>query len=347
MRRVLRFSYLAGIIFTFSFLLLLSSQFTHPALSDTADHVVISEIQIAGDGPDPASDEFVELYNPTDSPIVLDGWRLRRKNSSGTEATLVLTLNGTIPAHGYFLIGHGTGYNGTTPLDQIYSAPSNALTNNYTVLLYSDAGTTLIDKVGMGTAVDNETSDTANPAANSSVERKASSTSTSETMTGSEATFGNGEDTDNNSNDFVTRTTSDPQNSSSSTEAPPAPTPTPTPTATPTPTETPTPTQTPTPSPTATPTPTPTVEPTATPTNTPIPTETPSPTSTPTPTPTSTPTPTIQPTQTPTPMITVTPTPAGEVIFTSPRFVCRLNNEPFHLGWFTILFPRLRCTKVS
>ena len=35
-------------------------------------HLVISQIQIEGDGG--ANDEFVEIYNPTDSCVSLDGW---------------------------------------------------------------------------------------------------------------------------------------------------------------------------------------------------------------------------------------------------------------------------------
>lgn len=241
------------------------------AFSATATHIVISEVQISGDGSAPSNDEFVELYNPTDSAVIMDGWRLRRKNSGGTEATLVNTLSGTIPAHGYFLVGHGTGYDGSAPLDAIYSAPSNALTNNYTVLLYSDAGLTLVDKVGFGNAVDFETSVFgSNPPANASIERKPGA---------SDPLAGNSEDTDNNASDFDLRTSSDPQNSSSPAEVPSAPSPTPTPSETPTPTPSVTPTLTPTPSPieTPTPTPTPTISPTPVQTPTPIPSPPPRP----------------------------------------------------------------------
>ncbi len=227
-----------------------------------ASHVVISQVQIAGDGADPSNDEFVELYNPTNSPVVMAGWRLTRKNSTGTQANLVADLSGIIPARGYFLIGHGTGYNGSLPLDIVYSAPSNTLTNNFTVLLYSDAGITLVDRVGFGTAVDFETAATSNPSSNSSIVRKANSSSTDVTMgTGGLDEFGgNGEDSDNNLADFVTFTVSNPRNSSSPSAPADTPTPTPTEEPTSTPTNTPSPTQTPTPTlePTITITPSPT-----------------------------------------------------------------------------------------
>jgi hypothetical protein len=246
-----------------SLLLLVKSSPQNKAYADPADHIVISEVQITGGTPD---DEFVELYNPTGNDVLLDGWRLTRKNSSGTEANLVASLSGTISAHGYFLIGHGTGYDGAVALNQDYSAASNALTNDFIVLLYSDASVTLVDKVGMEDATDFETAVFPNnPAANGSIERKAKSNSTTESMGsgGDDELLGNSEDTDNNANDFVLRETSGPQNSESPTETlaeeTPTPTPTPTdePTATPTPTDEPTATPTPTTEPTNTPAPTP------------------------------------------------------------------------------------------
>lgn len=190
-------------LFVLSQVLVFAPEQTQAALG--GDNIVISEVQIAGATSD---DEFVELYNPTATSITMSGWRLTRKNSSGTEANLVLTLSGTVPSRGYFLIGHGTGYSQstTTPLDATYSAASNALTNNYTVLLYSDAGSTLVDKVGFGSALDSETSVFAsNPTSGQSIERKLGGIN------------GNAQDTDNNSTDFTLRTVSNPQNSLSAT----------------------------------------------------------------------------------------------------------------------------------
>src|SRR3989344_462059 len=105
-----------------------------------AIHVVISEVQIAGaNGTD---DEFVELYNPTDSSVDLSGWRLTRKTSGGTQNTLVNSVTGTIPAHGYFLIAHSASYSASVSPDTMYSAPSQNIASNNSVVLYSDAGLT-------------------------------------------------------------------------------------------------------------------------------------------------------------------------------------------------------------
>ncbi len=279
-------------------------------------HAVISEVQISGDSADSGNDEFVELYNPTSDPIIMTDWKLTRKNSSGTEANLVADLDGTIPAHGYFLIGHGTGYNGGVTLDASYSAPSNALTNDYTVLLYSDNQITLVDKVGFGTSTDPEGSAVSeNPAANGSIERKPGV---------SDPTGGNGTDTENNANDFDQRVTSDPQNSNSATETPApdaspspspdvSPSPTPDISPSPTPEVTPTPTTSSTPEPSTSPSPTPDVSPT--PSATPDPTPSPTPEATPSPTPETSPSPTPEVSPSPTPEPTpsaspeVSPTP--------------------------------------
>lgn len=363
-----------GVIFSFlvliASLIVFSYKRTTTVKSATVTHVVISEVQISGDGTDASNDEFVELHNPSYSPVVMVNWRLTRKNSSGTEDNLVLHLNGTIPPHGFFLIGHGTGYNGSVPLDVPYSAASNALTNNYAVLLYSDAKITLVDKVGFGSALDFNTQAAPNPSANGSIERKAKSTSTESSMSsgGEDEFLGNGEDTENNANDFIVRTISDPQNSNSPIENPnPPETPTLEPSPTEPPTETPIPTEEPTqtPEPTAVPTetPTPIIEPTLEPTPTieVTPTQEPSPTiepsSTPTPTeipvPTETPeptleiTPTIEPSPTQIPTPTLEPSPAAHVIgkFYFPRKIveCSLIFKIKKLKFFTIFLPTVRC----
>jgi hypothetical protein len=245
-------------------------------------NIVISEIQIAGAT---ANDEFVELYNPTNFAVEMNGWRLARRTSSatGTLTNLVSNLSGTISAHGYFLIANPE-YTGATTPDTWYSATTNGIAANNTVILYSDAGQTVVDKVGMGTAEDNESFATVVPNSSSSIERKASSTSTSESLMvgGLEELAGNGYDSDNNQVDFTTRTNPDPQNSL---DVEPVLSPTPLPTSTPLPTTTPTvaPTNTPTPTVVA-PTTTPTLFPTNSPTPLPTPVSTISPTPSPTPT---------------------------------------------------------------
>src|SRR3989344_8639760 len=204
---------------------ILSFQVT-PVRSAAATHVVLSEIMTAGAT---AGDEFIELYNPTGVAVDLTGWRLRFRNQSGSSfSNPVASLSGSIASHGFFLIG-SPSYTGATSVDLTYTATSSAIAANSTVLLYSDAGVTLVDKVGMGTATDFEATTAAQPDANQSTERKANSSSTIASMMigGLDELLGNAEDTDNNGDDFLARELPQPQNTSSALEPLAGPTPSP------------------------------------------------------------------------------------------------------------------------
>lgn len=178
------------------------------SLAATADHLVISEIQVAGVTSD---DEFIEIYNPTTAPIDLEVLpiKLHIRNSAGTDQNRALTfINKMIPAHGYFLIGPSSGYSGTTPLDATYSASGNKLVANGGVYISKNisAEVDVIDKVGWGTQPSpgyETTPFTENPSANQSIERKFG------------GDLGNGEDTNDNSADFTLQTTPNPQNTTS------------------------------------------------------------------------------------------------------------------------------------
>ncbi len=60
--------------------------------------VIISEVAWAGTSAS-AADEWVELYNTTDQPIDLAGWRLVAADGAPN-----IALRGVIPAHGFFLL---------------------------------------------------------------------------------------------------------------------------------------------------------------------------------------------------------------------------------------------------
>jgi hypothetical protein len=68
------------------------------------DHLVISEVRSRG--PAGGSDEFVELYNPSDVPVTLDAtWILEaRSSTAGSYGTRWTGTGKVIPAHGHFLI---------------------------------------------------------------------------------------------------------------------------------------------------------------------------------------------------------------------------------------------------
>jgi hypothetical protein len=303
-------------------LALLASNFTPPILAATT-HLVISQVQTRTSAN--TQDEFVEVFNPTNGSLTVDGWKITRKTADGTEHTLIASMSGTIPARKYMLVAH-PNYTGSMTEDAVYSSTSSATGNIATdnrVVLY-DVSSAVVDEVGMGTATDSAGVSAPNPASGGSIARKL------------DELFGRGVDTDNDANDFVVLDDSDPHNLSFTISTPTA-----SPTASPTSTPTASPTAIPTSTPTATASPTPTV--TATPTESPTPTA--SPTSTPTASPTTSPTAT--PTVTPTAVPTITPTPRGDVIgvfdFPNRRIECRIRYMTINMGWFSAAFPMIIC----
>ena len=59
-----------------------------------ATSIVISEFRTRG--PSGASDEFVEIYNPTSSQVNIGGWKLRVLTSTGTEDDRVTIPTGQV-----------------------------------------------------------------------------------------------------------------------------------------------------------------------------------------------------------------------------------------------------------
>lgn len=253
-----------GVLF---FFLLVLFTFVNPSSAATSTHVVISEIQIS-DASSSNSADFVELYNPTNSPINIGDLRLVKRTSSGTTDSNLISFTSShiIPAHGYFL-WCSTEEALNTTCDAVTS--SNISNNNSIGLRQNPTQTgALIDAVTLGSVTNplGEGSPLAAPADGKSVERKANSLSTVASMTtGADQFSGNGEDTENNLSDFITRATSQPQNTASTVETIPN---TPTPTISLTPTATVSPTLTPSVTVTSTPTPTLSLTPTASPTPT-------------------------------------------------------------------------------
>lgn len=295
------------------------------SIQAASSDIVISEVQIGGQV---ANDEFVELYNPTNTSIDLSGWRLSRRSAalSGSLTNLVSNMSGVIEPKSYYLIANPS-YTGSTIPDLLYSATTSGIAINNTVILFRDNGQTVVDKVAMGTAEDVETSATSVPENNASIERKANALSTAITMQpgGLDELLGNGYDTDNNSQDFIVRPESQPQNKQSTQEQLNT-----VPTNTPSPSLIPTQTPSPTETPPLTPTEVPTVTLTITPTVTVAPT-------TPTPSPI------------PTPTITIFPTPTTRqrireyAIPPYNKLVCTWNYVSIHILTKTFWLPSIHC----
>lgn len=110
---------------------------TGPGLRAAPPDVVINEIAWMGTAYD-ANDEWIELYNNTDTPIDLTGWTLQ-----AADGTPGITLAGTMPAHDYFLLERTDDSTiPDIPADQIYTG---ALGNTGEVLALRDAASNVVD----------------------------------------------------------------------------------------------------------------------------------------------------------------------------------------------------------
>lgn len=71
----------------------------------TIPHVLVNQVY-GGSDDGYASHSFIELYNPCDAAVDLTGWELQYRSSTdgGDTAWHELSLTGTIPAKGYYLV---------------------------------------------------------------------------------------------------------------------------------------------------------------------------------------------------------------------------------------------------
>jgi hypothetical protein len=172
---------------------------------------VISQLQTAGNGPAPADDEFVELYNPTSSPVSLAGLSLQYKSATGSSYLVVALAAHTIPAHGWYLVARSS-YNGATAADQLQTgflmsaAGGHVFLVNGTGALAGACSTapTILDKLGYGTGNCPEATVAPAPSADNGVVRRPA------------GSCGNGQDTNDNAADFVTLSPAMPRNRFSS-----------------------------------------------------------------------------------------------------------------------------------
>jgi len=197
-------------------------------LSAFSQNVVISEVY-GGGGNSGATfkNDFIELYNPTNSVVSLSGFSIQYASATGT-AWQVTSLTGSIAAKGYYLIQQAAGTGGTTNLpapdatgtiNMSGTAGKVALVNSTTALVGAcPTGSMIIDFVGFGATANcfEGTGATTPPSNTNAIERKANATSTTASMgsAGADEFLGNGYDSNNNTNDFALRTPQ-PQNSSS------------------------------------------------------------------------------------------------------------------------------------
>lgn len=168
--------------------------------------VVISEVQTAST--ESASQEFVELYNPTGADISVSGWTIEYKSATGSQTAWSkrTVLEGSIKARGFYLAAPKT-FIATADAD--WSATLASAGGNVRV---KDSTGSVQDQLGYGASANAAEGAPANaPAAGHSLERLPGRLLENE---------GNSIDTDINASDFIDRPAPQPQNASSEVEVP-------------------------------------------------------------------------------------------------------------------------------
>lgn len=125
-------------------------------------YVYITEVQVA-------DTEFIELYNPYDTPLSLQGWQLKYRGSGASETSLkTFGANDIIPAQAFMVGSHG------------FSVPSGissftfnaSLANGAGYVVLYDATGNVVDIVGWGSgALNKQGSPAAAPAEDQSIQR--------------------------------------------------------------------------------------------------------------------------------------------------------------------------------
>lgn len=174
--------------------------------------VVINEAYLSGGSAGAAfTNKFVELYNPTDADIALDGMSLQYRSATGTDAfTGVVPLSGTIAAGSHYLVqGGSNGKNGAAlPTADVSGNINPSGTTGTVALVEGTAAVALapgsaagldgvVDLLGYGTSNTFEGAPAAAPSGNTDVK------SFNRT---------DGVDTDDNSADFSLSATITPTN---------------------------------------------------------------------------------------------------------------------------------------
>ena len=200
-----------------------------PAMaSPSGDSLVINEAYTNGGSANAVyTDKFVELYNPTDEPISLEGWSLQYRSGTGTgAANNTVALSGVVPAHGYFLIQGGS--NGTSgealPTPDLNAGGSfNPAGTKGTIVLADQAGTLAGLPVGSVTDETAGVADLLGYGATNTYETAPSGAPSANTDPKS-LTRADGVDTNDNSADFTVTADVTPMNSTSSSTEPTDPT---------------------------------------------------------------------------------------------------------------------------
>ncbi|WIA99893.1 ExeM/NucH family extracellular endonuclease [Curtobacterium sp. MCBA15_012] len=191
------------------------------ALADPAGTgLVIGEAYLKGGSANaPYNGKFVEIANPTASPVSLAGWSLQYRPAAGTGSFTASALEGTVPAGGTFLVAM-PGNGGATPVGADLPTPDDTVSLNVSgttgTLALSDRTAPLTLPAGAVATGTPGVVDLLGYGASNTFER------TVRPVTGTNAvpnalTRTGTTDTDDNGADFVETTTPTPRNSAGQT----------------------------------------------------------------------------------------------------------------------------------
>ena len=165
--------------------------------AEVAKSVVISEVYGGGGNFQAVyKNDFIELHNPTENSINLEGWKIEYASKSGSFSNST-ELTGKIEAGGYYLIHQAAGENEAEELPMADATGNIKMAAKECKVRLVNANGNVIDFVGVGSAAnESETMPTEAMSNGLSVQRKDNDGNT----TGKT----NGWDTNNNSLDFYT-----------------------------------------------------------------------------------------------------------------------------------------------
>jgi hypothetical protein len=176
-----------------------------PQMQTPATDIVISEFRARGSAG--GNDDFIELFNPTQGTVNLNGWSINRSNDSGnTNAHYPFTTNVILQPGQYYLLANNA-YDDSVAPDATYGT---GITDAGGIALVRP-DSTIADQVGLSSASaykEGTPLASLGSAAGSNIDRSY------ERVPG--GTSHSCQDTNNNSADFQLRNPSNPQNSLSS-----------------------------------------------------------------------------------------------------------------------------------